>query len=145
MKYAIGIAFEGVNVASGIVNQYGDLIQQELSHANQFDADKLYDSVVKCVEKLLVHSSIPFNQINGIGISVPGSIDKMRNRVDCKGILPWSDFPLADRLCETFKTNKFKISTDSEVVSIIEKKVQHLSIFTIESNVIGAGLSMLED
>lgn len=143
MKYAIGIAIGEVHIASGIVNQYGDLIQKELINTDQSDAEKVFDSVLKCVEKLLVHSSIPFEQINGFGISVPGIVDEKTGHVDCQGILPWSNFPLAERMYLACKKERIKVSTDNEIASKVEKKARGIFTFTMKANVVSSGLSVL--
>lgn len=144
MKYAIGIAIGEVNIVSGIVNQYGDLIQQELINTDQTDAEKSFDSVVKCVEKLLVHSSIPFEQISGIGISVPGKVDE-KGVVDCHVILSWNEFPLAQRMSEAFKLERIKVDTDVAMASYVERDNQKTSTMTIEASLIGSGLSVLKE
>lgn len=145
MKYAIGIAIGEVNIASGIVNQYGDLIQQELINTDHKNDEKAFDSVVKCVEKLLVHSSIPFNQINGIGISVPGIIDKSNGVVDCHVILSWKEFPLAQRVYEAFRLDRINVDTDRKMASFVKKDVDQIPMITMETSLIGSGLSVLKD
>lgn len=144
MKYAIGIAVEEVNVFGGIVNEHGNLIQQELINTDTSDAEKAFDCVVKCVEKLLVHSSIPFEQINGIGISVPGIVDHVRGVVDCHPNLPWTVFPLSARLKEAFIEKRIIVDTDRKMVFYVDKMNQTFSTITAEDCVIGAGLCAIE-
>lgn len=120
MKYAIGIDIGGTTVASGIVNQNGDLIQQEIIKSDPTDAEKMFDSVVTCVEKVLTHSSIPKEQIDGIGVGVPGKVNRDAGIAVFQNNLPWANFPVAKRIREAFQMDHVVIDNDVYMATFAE-------------------------
>lgn len=76
MKYAIGIVIEEWKITSGILNQHGNLIQQEIINTNVANVTEMIEHVVICVQRLFAHSSIPVRNIHGIGISIPDHTDQ---------------------------------------------------------------------
>lgn len=113
MKYAIGIDIGGTTIACGIVNQNGGLIQYEIAKSDPTDRENMFAQVIKCVEKLINHSSIPFEQIYGIGVGVPGKIDRKNGIAIFQNNLPWKNFPLVERMTSVF--NKDRIVMDNDV------------------------------
>lgn len=120
MTYAIGIDIGGTTIASGIVNQYGDLIQQEIINSDPSDREKMFERVVTCVERLLTHSSIPVDQICGIGIGVPGKVDRENGIAVFQNNLPWDNFPIAERMREVFKVDHIVIDNDVYMAAFAE-------------------------
>lgn len=126
MKYAIGIDIGGTKVASGIVNERGDLIQEEKVPSDSSDREKMFSCVVTCVNNLLDHSSIPLDQIVGIGAGVPGKVDVDNGVAIFQNNLPWGDFPLADRLKDTFGVESVTIDNDVYMATFAEWKKANL-------------------
>lgn len=120
MKYAIGIDIGGTTVASGIVNQHGDLIQQELIKSNTTSKEDMFNSVVTCVEKLLMHSSIPKEQIEGIGVGVPGKVNRDEGIAVFQNNLPWANFPVAKRIRDAFQVEHVVINNDVYMAAFAE-------------------------
>lgn len=120
MIYLIGIDIGGTTIASGIMNQYGDIIQQEIVSSDPTDREKMFDRVVTCVERLLTHSSIPKNQIVGIGVGVPGKVDRENGIAVFQNNLPWDNFPIAKRIKEAFGIDNVAIDNDVYVAAFAE-------------------------
>lgn len=120
MTYSIGIDIGGTTIASGIVNQYGDVIQQEIINSDSQDREKMFERVVTCVEKLLTHSSIPVDQIEGIGIGVPGKVDRENGVAVFQNNLPWGNFPIAARIREAFQVDNVVIDNDVYMAAFAE-------------------------
>lgn len=127
MKYAIGIDIGGTTVASGIVNQHGDLIQQEIINSDTSSKEKMFESVVTCVEKLLTHSSIPKDQIEGIGVGVPGKVDRENGIAVFQNNLPWKQFPVAAKIREVFEVEHVVIDNDVYMAAFAEWNMLDLS------------------
>lgn len=127
MKYAIGIDIGGTTVASGIVNQHGDLIQQEIVNSNTTSKETMFESVMTSVEKLLSHSSIPMEDIDGIGVGVPGLVNRDEGIAVFQNNLPWADFPVGKRIRETFDVNNVVIDNDVYMAAFAEYSKLNMS------------------
>lgn len=126
MKYAIGLDIGGTKVASGIVNEHGDLIQEEKVPSDASDRESMFASVEKCVRNLLNHSSIPLEEIVGIGAGVPGKVDVENGVAIFQNNIPWGDFPLAERLRATFDVAEVTIDNDVYMATFAEWKKARL-------------------
>lgn len=120
MTYSIGIDIGGTTIASGIVNQSGDLIQQEMVSSDPTDREKMFNQVVTCVKRLLTHSSIPVDQINGVGIGVPGKVDRENGIAVFQNNLPWDNFPIAERIRKQFSIDNVVIDNDVYMAAFAE-------------------------
>lgn len=73
--YYIGFDIGGTNVKSAIVSSKGDIVQKHSiktpSHLVSF-----YEGIQHCVYRLTDRSGIKLQDIQGIGIGIPGTVDK---------------------------------------------------------------------
>jgi len=122
MRYALGIDIGGTKVAAGILNDQGDLIQSELVKSDPSGREKMFTQVVKCVELLLSHSSIPMHEIYGIGAGVPGRVDVDKGIAVFQNNLAWRNFPLVERLREALGIEKIIIDNDVYMAAFAEWK-----------------------
>lgn len=122
MKYAIGMDIGGTTIACGIINEAGDLIQQEIVPSDPSDREKMFERVVACVQQLMDHCSIPFNQITGIGAGVPGKIDRDNGIAVFQNNLPWENFPFVERIREALGIRKVVIDNDVYMAAFAEWK-----------------------
>jgi len=141
LKYAIGIDIGGTTIASGIVNQQGDIIQQEIVNSDPSDREKMFEKVVLCVEKLMNHSSIPLSEIYGIGAGVPGKIDRDNGIAVFQNNLPWSNFPFVKRIQDHFKIDKVTMDNDVYMAAYAEWKAAQLTDELFVYMTISTGIS----
>lgn len=141
MKYAIGIDIGGTKIASGIVNQNGDLIQQEIVDSDPSNRETMFEKVVLCVERLMNHSSIPINDIYGIGAGVPGKVDAENGIAIFQNNLPWSNFPFFKRVQDHFKINNITIDNDVYMAAFAEWKAAQLTDELFVYMTISTGIS----
>lgn len=127
MRYSLGIDIGGTTVASGIVNQNGDLIQQVIQDSDPSEREQMFASVVQSVEKLLSHSSIPLDQIYGIGVGVPGKVDRENGVAIYQNNLPWKNFPIVDRLKKEFNISRIVMDNDVYMAAFSEWKEAKLT------------------
>ncbi|CQR47140.1 Beta-glucoside kinase [Paraliobacillus sp. PM-2] len=120
MKYAIGIDIGGTKIASGIVNEKGDLIQSEVVESDPSDREKMFERVISCVNQLMNHCSIPTQEIYGIGVGVPGKVDIENGIAVFQNNLPWTNFPLVDRLREALQIENIVIDNDVYMAAYAE-------------------------
>lgn len=141
MKYAIGIDIGGTKIASGIVNERGDLIQQEKVASDPNDREKMFERVTKCVNDLLDHSSIPLNEIVGFGAGVPGKVDVKNGIAIFQNNIPWGNFPLADRIKAAFDVEQVTIDNDVYMATFAEWKKANLTDELFVYMTISTGIS----
>lgn len=127
MKYAIGIDIGGTKIASGIVNENGDIIQQEKVLSDLAGREEMFAGVVKCVNNLLDHSSIPLDDIAGIGVGVPGKVDVDKGIAVFQNDLPWKMFPLKKRVKAAFDVDRVTIDNDVYMATFAEWKKAQLT------------------
>ncbi|MBY7142855.1 ROK family protein [Virgibacillus sp. NKC19-3] len=126
MKYAIGLDIGGTKVASGIINQNGDIIQREIAKSDPSTRENMFSSVVTCLEQLLGHSSIPISDIYGIGAGVPGKVDRKNGIAVFQNNLPWRNFSFVDRIRKAFEIDRVLIDNDVHMAAFAEWKEAHL-------------------
>ncbi|MBR7796024.1 MULTISPECIES: ROK family protein [Virgibacillus] len=122
MRYAIGIDIGGTTVEAGIVNEKGDLIQKESVQSDPSNKEKMFLQVIQCVNQLLNHSSIPEDEIYGIGAGIPGKIDRRNGVAVFQNNLPWSNFPIVHRLREALGIDNIVIDNDVYMAAFAEWK-----------------------
>ncbi|MGX4668654.1 ROK family protein [Cerasibacillus sp. JNUCC 74] len=127
MKYAIGIDIGGTKVAAGIVNEHGDLIQQELVSSDPSSKEAMFQRVVQCVEQLMNHSSIPLQEIYGIGAGIPGKVDREKGIAVFQNNVPWRNFPFVDRLREALGMERIIIDNDVYMAAFAEWRAANMS------------------
>lgn len=127
VRYAIGIDIGGTKIASGIVNENGDLIQQEVVSSDPSDKESMFLQVITCVEQLMNHCSIPVNEIFGIGAGVPGKVDRENGIAVFQNNLPWRNFPFVNRLREALGFDRIVIDNDVYMAAFAEWKNADLS------------------
>lgn len=126
MRYAIGLDIGGTKIAAGIVNENGDLIQKEVMASDPSDRERMFSQVETCIKQLLDHCSIPEVEMIGIGAGVPGKVDRDEGIAVFQNNLPWSQFPLLERIKQAFGTEQIVIDNDVYMAAFAEWKKANL-------------------
>lgn len=64
------------------------------------DGDKMFRRVMEVIRAVISESGVSPAGICGIGVGVPGKVDREKGLAIAQNNLPWSNFPLADRIRE---------------------------------------------
>lgn len=147
MRYAIGIDIGGTKIASGIVNEHGDLIQKEVVRSDTSDKEQMFSQVITCVQTLMNHSSIPLSDIFGIGAGIPGKVDRENGIAVFQNNLPWRDFPFTKRISEALGVNRIVIDNDVDMAAFAEWKKAELTetdLFTYITISTGIACSIIQ-
>ena len=87
MKKAIGIDIGGTKIAAGIISESGELLNRAEVKSDPSDRENMFKQVVTAVEQGL--DGTPFSEIEGIGVGVPGKVDRVNGiavfRTICRG------------------------------------------------------------
>lgn len=120
--YYVGIDLGGTNIAAGVVDSEGKLLNKVSVPTN---ADKgsevLFDAMANIVHLAAENAGIPYDEIQGVGVGVPGPVDKTgRIALVCVN-LGWNNVPLSDIL--EAKTGKpVRLANDADVAALAEAK-----------------------
>lgn len=121
MKKAIGIDIGGTKIAAGIISESGELLTRAEVKSDLTGRERMFEQVVKAVEQALEGSQ--FSDLEGIGVGVPGKVDRDKGIAVFQNNLPWKQFPISSRLQEQFGVVKsIKIDNDVYMAGFAEWK-----------------------
>lgn len=118
MKKAIGIDIGGTKVAAGIISESGELLNRAEVKSDPSDRENMFKQVVTAVEQGL--DGTAFSEIEGIGVGVPGKVDRVNGIAAFQNNLPWQNFPIAARLQEQFGAKPITIDNDVYMAAFAE-------------------------
>lgn len=126
MKRAIGIDIGGTKIAAGIISDTGKLLERAEVKSDPSDREKMFGRVVEAVEQVLKKSSISIADIEGIGVGVPGKVDREQGVAVFQNNLPWRQFPISVRLQEQFGIQRITIDNDVYMAAFAEWRAAHV-------------------
>ncbi|MFC4802208.1 ROK family protein [Neobacillus sp. GCM10023253] len=122
MKKAIGLDIGGTKIAAGFISENGKLLKRAEVKSDPSDREHMFTRVVEAVEQVLNDSSLSLTDIEGIGVGVPGKVDRETGIAVFQNNLPWAQFPVADRLREQFGLERIEIDNDVYTAAFAEWK-----------------------
>src|SRR5699024_6786384 len=146
MTYAIGVDIGGTNVAIGVVEETGELINQSIIPTDlsisPFDmVSRINDEIKRVIKK----ANIQENYIKGIGIGAPGPLDSKNGMVTCPPNLPtWIDIPIQEWVQNQFPF-PVKLENDANAAALAERWIgagqeNENFVYMTVSTGIGAGI-----
>lgn len=124
MTYAIGLDIGGTKIAAALVDEEGTLFQRTEVSSDVTDKETMFKKVIHCIEQTLAASTVSMREIAGIGVGVPGKVDRNKGIAVYQNNLPWRDFPLVQRLQDYFNIDRIIIDNDVYMATFSEWK-QH--------------------
>ena len=102
----------------GVISDTGVLLERAEVKSDPSDREKMFGRVVEAVEQVLRKSSISIANIEGIGVGVPGKVDRAKGIAIFQNNLPWRQFPITFRLREQFGIERITIDNDVYMVAL---------------------------
>lgn len=133
MKYAIGLDIGGTKIAAGIVDEEGTIFSEIKLPSQTDNKESMFQQVLKALEKTLSNFEGTKEEITGIGIGLPGKVDRENGVAVFQNNLPWPNFPLRERLLAHYPKMKIHIDNDVAVAAYGEhflNKVKKEELFT---------------
>lgn len=93
MTYTVGVDVGGTKIAAGLVDEHGQLIARERTESPATDPGEIVRTI-----GTLVRSLAQDHDIEAVGVSAAGFVDKKRATVVFAPNLAWRDEPLKERL-----------------------------------------------
>lgn len=122
MKKAIGIDIGGTKIATGIISETGELLHRAEVKSDSSDREKMFARVVEAVKQVLQDSSLSIADVEGVGVGVPGKVDREQGIAIFQNNLPWALFPVTARLRERFGFERIVIDNDVYMAAFAEWK-----------------------
>lgn len=123
MKKAIGIDIGGTKTAIAIINQEGTITQRYDYPTETNDSEKLFELIVKGINRLLVETKTTMTNYCGIGLGVPGKVDEVSGIAIYQNNILWHNFPIVERLSTVYPQTKIKIDNDVKVAAYAEYRL----------------------
>ncbi|WP_404455574.1 ROK family protein [Virgibacillus necropolis] len=122
MRYGLGVDVGGTKIATVIINQHGEIIDRVEVPSNPSDKEKMFDQVTKSIENVLVKSKLDISMIEGMGVGVPGKVDRENGIAVFQNNLPWKNFPIVERLRNYYALENIVIDNDVYMAALAEWK-----------------------
>ena len=119
--YLIGIDVSGMSIKGGIVDKLdGKIIEQYSIPTNAYSKEySISEDISKVIDYLIVKTGIKFDQILGIGIGQPGSVDSERGIIRYANNLSVENVPVVAELQEKYSVPIY-INNDANCAALGE-------------------------
>ena len=116
----IGIDLGGTNIAVGVVSEAGAILAQTSTPTlSQRPFTELVRDMAQCIEKALAKCGLEKDDIQSIGIGIPGVADQKTGRVIFCTNLGWHDIPLREEM-QKYIQKPVYIDNDATVAALAE-------------------------
>ena len=121
-KYYVGIDLGGTFIKGGIVDDLGNIIYESKTPTkSEKGADGVAANIAALVKALLARTGLQTDDVEGVGMGVPGMIDSKNGNVIYSNNLKWQDFKIGAAV-ESATGLRVKISNDANVAALGEAK-----------------------
>lgn len=139
--YGIGVDIGGTKIASAVVDQDGNILSRSEVKSNTQNRELMFNQVVHCIDRVLEEAAIPVSEIAGLGVGVPGKIDRENGIAIYQNNLPWDNFPVVKRLRERYHTENIVIDNDVYMAAFAEWNAVSLSEGTFVYFTLSTGIA----
>lgn len=126
VKYALGVDVGGTKVATVIIDRELNVVHRVEVESITTNREVMFNQVTDSIDRALKQANISLNEIAGIGVGVPGKVDKTNGIAIYQNNLPWKDFPIVSRLREYYSFENIRIDNDVHVATLAEWKISEL-------------------
>ncbi|MBO0600581.1 ROK family protein [Sporosarcina sp. E16_3] len=127
MAYALGVDIGGTKIATVLIDQNGEIYNRSEVASDPSDKEKMFTQVIKSIEKVLKDSQVHLNDIKGMGVGIPGKVDRENGIAVFQNNLPWRNFPIVSRLQDYFSIKNIVIDNDVYMATFAEWKVSNIN------------------
>ncbi len=119
--YTIGIDLGGTNIAVGLCDEKLNIIDKISTSTPAAEGDEAVTrAMAETTKALLDRNSLTVDDIEYLGMAVPGSIDPDRGVVEYSNNIAFEDFPIADRFRAYLPIEKIYVENDANAAALAE-------------------------
>ena len=120
--YAIGVDIGGMSMKIGLVNEKGVVVDTVIVPTNQLDPYEVtVNNLNNGIKELIKKQNLYHDDINGIGIGVPGVVNLKTGCVDSAANLHWEFVPLK-KLVEEGTGIQVRLTNDANAAALGEAR-----------------------
>lgn len=117
-KHSIGIDLGGTSMKMGLVDENGH-VQYEIEKPTLNDAEQALKQMVEYCKEIAQHAKIGWDQIEGVGIGLPGFLDIPKGLIVRLTNLGWENIPIKAFMEEKLQ-KRVEIDNDANVAALGE-------------------------
>lgn len=137
----IGVDLGGTNIAVGIVTEDGKLlIEDSTPTLKERPTDEIVADMAMLINKLCKEYGITLDDIKGVGIGSPGSIDYDKGVVVLSNNLRMDNYPMAQKLSALLGGKMVKIDNDANCAAMGEYMVSGKGVKNFIQITLGTGV-----
>ncbi len=144
--YYIGVDLGGTNIAVGIVDENSKIVKKASTPTKpERGADAVVADMAALAKNLLLELNIPLSEVASAGVATPGTADTDRGVVVYANNIPFSSYPLADRLSSllggipTYIENDANAAAKAEAFAGVAKGAPYSVMITLGTG-LGGGI-----
>lgn len=119
-NYCFGIDVGGTTVKLGLFSTAGELLDKwEITTRTENFGENILSDICEAMEAKLAEKEISLDDIEGVGIGLPGPITNDGTVLQCVN-LGWGTFNVEEKLSEMFRGIKVKVGNDANVAALGE-------------------------
>lgn len=121
-KYYVGIDLGGTFIKGGIVDDLGNILyENKVPTESEKGAGRVASNIASLVKMLLEALGLSKEDVEGLGMGVPGMIDSKAGNVIYSNNLGWTDFRIGEEVAKLTGL-RVKIANDANVAALGEVK-----------------------
>src|SRR5690625_4520732 len=126
MSYTLVIDIGGTKIASVIIDRsYNITSRVEIESFNKH-REALFNQEIKAIDLTIAKTSLTMTDLVGVGVSVPGKIDKKKGVAIYQNNIPWENFPIVSRLQKEYSIKNVWLDNDVYLAILAEWKVSNI-------------------
>ncbi|WP_054950667.1 ROK family protein [Numidum massiliense] len=99
MRYFVGVDVGGTNIVVGLLDDAGQLLdKKKQSTEAERGSESIISKIADAVRQLLQENALHVNDVQAVGIGVPGFVDPQRGICQFSANLHWRDEPVAEKV-----------------------------------------------
>ncbi len=118
MKYYIGIDLGGTNIAAGLVGEDASLINRlSIPTGSKRSAGEIVKDMADLARKAASEGNVPWDNIEAVGIGVPGTANRDTGMVEYANNLEFYDVPMVSILEDLLPGKKIRFANDANAAA----------------------------
>ena len=117
----IGIDLGGTNIAAGIADKNGSILfKKSVPTGASREKEEIIDDIAALCRTLCEESGISLEEINAVGIAVPGGVDEKSGEILFTPNIPFSNINICEILSKKLDGKRVGVANDANAATLAE-------------------------